>query len=73
MIAADILNPDNTMQAEVKSNLLSLHRFIDNHTFDVLSDRDPTKLQVLININRNISSGITAAAATSEAAAEGGE
>lgn len=73
MIAADILNPDNTMPAEVKSNLLSLHRFIDNHTFDVLSDRDPTKLQVLININRNISSGITAAAATSEAAAEGGE
>ena len=76
MIASDILNPENTMPPEVKSNLLSLHRFVDNHTFDVLSDRDPTKLQVLININRNISSGISAAGAAGaagEAAAEGGE
>lgn len=73
MIASDILNPENTMPPEVKSNLLSLHRFVDNHTLDALSDRDPSKLQVLININRNISSGISSGAAGGEVASEGTE
>ncbi len=73
MIAADLLAPENPMPVEVKSNLLSLHRFVDNHTFDALSDRDPAKLQVLININRNISSGISSAPTPGETASEGGE
>jgi flagellar protein FlaF len=72
MIATDILAPTNTLPPEVKSNLLSLHKFVDNHTFDVLSDRDPAKLQVLININRNISSGINVGVTAGDGTAEGG-
>ena len=70
MIAADLLNPENPMPVEVKTNLLSLHRFVDNHTFDALSDRDPAKLQILISINRDISTGITTASGAGDAPAE---
>jgi flagellar protein FlaF len=72
-IALDVLSPENTMPDEVRSNLLSLHRFIDNHTLDALSDRDPSKLQVLVSINRNIASGVSSGAAGGEAAGEGAQ
>jgi flagellar protein FlaF len=43
---------------EVTLNMLTLCQFIDKHTVAALSDPTPDKLQVLIDINRNIAAGL---------------
>jgi flagellar protein FlaF len=57
-IASEMLDPRQTAPDDVKGNLLSLHRFIDNHTLDVLAERTREKLEILIQINRNLVAGM---------------
>jgi flagellar protein FlaF len=46
------------MPMEIKRNLLSLSAFVDKRTFDVLSYPAQEKLNILIEINRNIAAGL---------------
>jgi len=55
---ADLMEEDNAMPAEIKRNLLTLSVYIDKRTFDVMSFPDPEKLNILIDINRNIAAGL---------------
>jgi flagellar protein FlaF len=55
---ASLLEAGNQMPAEVRANLLGLANFIDRHTAGVLADGDPGKIDVLVNINRQISEGL---------------
>ncbi len=55
---AGLLDPDCQMPAETRSNLLGLANFIDRHTAALLIDGDPAKIDVLVNINRQISEGL---------------
>lgn len=55
---ASLLDESNTMPAGVRANLLGLANFIDRHTAGVLADGDPSKIDVLVNINRQISEGL---------------
>ncbi len=41
----------------IKANLLSLSIFIDKQTLRAMAESDPDKLEVLININRQIAAG----------------
>jgi len=43
---------------EIKANVIKLCNFVDKHTVKILADADPEKLDVLININRNIAAGL---------------
>ncbi len=54
------MTPDNTLPTEIKANLVSLSLFIDKQTAKAIGARDPALLNCLININRNISAGLTA-------------
>jgi flagellar protein FlaF len=71
---ASLLDPGCQVPGEVRSNLIGLSNFIDRHTAQLLADGDPVKIDVLININRQISEGLLqgqrgdAAGATSAAA-----
>jgi flagellar biosynthesis activator protein FlaF len=49
---------DNPMPVEVKVNIAQLANFIFNHTLSMIADERPERLDVLININRNIASGL---------------
>ncbi len=51
--------PENTLPKEIKDNIASLALFIFKHTINVLADTNPTKFKVLININRNIATGLS--------------
>jgi flagellar protein FlaF len=53
-----LTDPANPLPAGVKQNLLSLGRFIDKHTFQMMSFPEPAKLDILININTNIAAGL---------------
>lgn len=55
---SDVGRPDNELPTDLKVNLLRLSAFVDRRTFEVLADATPDKLQVLIDINRNIALGL---------------
>lgn len=77
---AELSSPDSPVPDQIRSDMLSLCNFVDQHTVGILRAGQPDQLTVLININRNIASGQidgarasdAAAVAMSQAAVEGG-
>jgi flagellar protein FlaF len=55
---AELIEPTNPMPADIRSNLLNLAAFIDKQSTSILGDPKPEKLDVLININRQIAAGL---------------
>jgi flagellar biosynthesis activator protein FlaF len=55
---ASLLEPDCTTPPELRRNLLGLANFIDKLTVDLLAAPDAAKVDVLVNINRQISEGL---------------
>jgi flagellar protein FlaF len=55
---AELLESDNPMPDEIKQNLLALSVFVDKRTFEILMSQDPQKINILIEINRNIAAGL---------------
>jgi flagellar protein FlaF len=53
------MTEDNPLPPEVKANLVSLSRFVDNQTAKALGRREAALVDVLITINRNISAGLS--------------
>lgn len=70
---AAVTEPDNQLPHEIKENIVNLTRFIDKHTFNLFAKFNPEKLDILININRNIAAGLAAKAEEAEEAEEGAE
>ena len=58
IIQSDIASEENALPLEIKANVMSLSIFIDKHTVGALAEPDNGKLDVLIEINRNIASGL---------------
>jgi flagellar protein FlaF len=48
----------NPMPEEIKRNLLALSLFVDRRSFEALAYPAPEKLDILININLNVASGL---------------
>ncbi len=55
---ANLVDPACDMPAAVRANLLGLANFIDRQTASLLATPDAAKLDVLVNINRQISEGL---------------
>lgn len=55
---ASLLDPESTVPIEIRNNMLSLSNFIDTHTAGIIADPQPSKLDVLIRINREIAGGL---------------
>jgi flagellar biosynthesis activator protein FlaF len=55
---ADLLDPESTVPPAIRSNLLGLANFIDRHTAQLLANAEPGQIEVLVNINRQISEGL---------------
>lgn len=55
---ANLVDAENKLPAPIRANLLGLANFIDRHTAGLLADGDPAKIDVLVNINRQISEGL---------------
>ncbi|MGF1626149.1 MAG: flagellar biosynthesis regulator FlaF [Alphaproteobacteria bacterium] len=59
LFQADIAEDSNPLPPEIKQNMLSLAGFVDRHTVSALGRVAPERLQVLIDINRNIALGLS--------------
>jgi flagellar protein FlaF len=57
---SDLSEPDNDLPAELRNNMLKLCNYVDKRTVEILSSPTPEAIDVLININRNIASGLLA-------------
>ena len=55
---AEMTSPDCQLPLEIRQNMISLCNFVDKVTVDFISNTKPEKLNVLININREIASGL---------------
>jgi len=55
---ANLLDPGCTVPTETRRNLLGLANFIDRKTAELLANGAPEGIEVLININRQISEGL---------------
>ena len=72
---SEVSEAEAGLPAELRENMLTLCNFVDKRTVEILADPKPDMLDVLININRNIASGLladTPAAAPAEQADPGG-
>jgi len=53
--------PEQNVPMDMRINLLKLSRFVDKRTSERMANPQPDKLLVLIDINRNIGSGLSSA------------
>ncbi len=52
------------MVPELRRDLLRLSGFVDKRTFEIMAEPEADKLIVLIDINRNIATGLSSATST---------
>lgn len=55
---SELMQPDNPLPRELKNDILRLSAFIDKRTFELLAFPKPEKMQILIDINQNLASGL---------------
>jgi flagellar biosynthesis activator protein FlaF len=53
-----VTSPDNPLPAEIRQNVASLGVFIMKHTFAVMANPRRESLKSLININRQVATGL---------------
>ena len=59
VLQGELSKPENPLLEKLKLDLLSLSVFVDKRIFEVMSFPAPEKIDILININRNIAAGLT--------------
>lgn len=58
LFQTELLSEDHPLPLAVRQNLLSLSAFIDKRTYEVMAYPEPAKLDILIEINKNIAAGL---------------
>lgn len=59
LFQCELSQPGHDMVPELRRDLLRLSGFVDKRTFEIMAEPEPTKLQALIDINRNIAMGLS--------------
>jgi flagellar biosynthesis activator protein FlaF len=57
---------ESSIPEEIRINMLTLAKFVDNHTVQQLAGPDPERILVLVDINRNIANGLLEGAQNAE-------
>jgi flagellar protein FlaF len=58
IFVSETVNDEHPLPQEIKNNLASLGMFVFKRTLDILADTKPEKIRALIEINRNLASGL---------------
>lgn len=70
VFVGDTMDNDHPLPQSIKNNIASLGVFIFNRTKDLMIEAAPEKMKVLIDINRNIASGLSKQQQNAQAAAQ---
>jgi flagellar biosynthesis activator protein FlaF len=60
VLVSSVTDASNPLPQEIKNNIASLAMFIFNRTLNLTVDPQPERIDVLININRQIAAGLRA-------------
>ena len=55
---AELTREDNPLPEQLQKDLLRLSAFVDKRIFEIIASPSPEKLDMVININRNIAAGL---------------
>ncbi|RAU23197.1 hypothetical protein CU669_03290 [Paramagnetospirillum kuznetsovii] len=55
---ADLSMPDSEVPLEMRQNMLALANFVDKRSVEIIATRNRTLVNALININRQLASGL---------------
>lgn len=58
LLQGELANPENPLPKKIREDLLSLSAFIDKRSMEIIAFPSPEKLNILIDINLNISAGL---------------
>jgi flagellar protein FlaF len=58
LLVSAVIAEDNPLPVGIKQNILALANFIFNHTFQMITDPQQTRLGVLVSINRDVAAGL---------------
>lgn len=58
---AELVRPDHAMDLAIRKSLLELSLFVDKQTLDLLTEPKVSKVQSLIDLNRQIAAGLSIA------------
>jgi flagellar protein FlaF len=58
----EVAKEENPLPRNIKQNIIQLSRFIDQRIFDTMAFPEPRKLDIIININKNIAAGLRGSA-----------
>ena len=64
ILQGELVKADNPLPKKIRQNLLALSAFIDKRIFQIMAFPSPEKLNIVIDINRNIAAGLIQAAST---------
>ena len=62
ILQGELLKAENPLPKKIRQNLLALSAFIDKRIFEIMAFPSPEKLNIVIDINRNIAAGLIQAA-----------
>jgi flagellar protein FlaF len=62
ILQGELVKADNPLPQQIRQNLLTLSAFIDKRIFEIMAFPSPEKLNIVIDINRNIAAGLIQAA-----------
>lgn len=57
---AELSDPENPLPAKLRQDILNLSIFIDKRLFEVMANPDRDKLNIVVDINFNIATGLRA-------------
>jgi flagellar protein FlaF len=58
ILQGELARPDHPLPRQIRYNLLALSAFIDKRVFEIMAFPSPEKLNIVIDINRNIAAGL---------------
>ena len=62
ILQGELVKPDNPLPKQIRQNLLALSAYVDKRIFEIMAFPSPEKLNIVIDINRNIAAGLIQAA-----------
>jgi flagellar protein FlaF len=62
ILQGELVKTDNPLPQQIRQNLLALSAYVDKRIFEIMAFPSPEKLNIVIEINRNIAAGLIQAA-----------
>ena len=66
ILQGELIKADNPLPQQIRQNLLALSAYVDKRIFEIMAFPSPEKLNIVIDINRNIAAGLIQAAGTAK-------